>query len=117
MFLYHLGQEGENYASYFKEQLSNKFIWLDGSTIIHDLSDHKEDIRKMKLGYLKRKEMRDIYEKNLERVHKLLKKLQIISMLKTKNESRVKEKIILLQKIALSKHQIFSSKLKRIQNL
>ena len=36
-------------------------VWLDGSTVIYNLSDHKEDIRKIKIGYLQRKQIQDIY--------------------------------------------------------
>ena len=61
LFLHHLSQKDELYSSFFKDRITDKLVWLDGSTAIYDLSDHKEDIRKMQIGYLERKEMRDIY--------------------------------------------------------
>ena len=54
-------------------------VWLDGSTDIYDLSDHKEDIRKIKIGYLQRKQIQDIYlakvRKSSEVAEKILKDL------------------------------------------
>ena len=101
LFLHHLGKEGEHCLSYFKDRLSDKLVWLDGSTNIYDLSNHKEDIRKIKIGYDQRKRIQDIYLAKVERVLRLLTKFQRTSMLKIKNKSRVMEKVILLQQIAL----------------
>ena len=101
MFLYHLGKEGEHCSSYFKDRLSDKLVWLDGSTDIYDLSDHKEDIRKIKIGYLQRKNIQDIYLAKVREISEVAKKIAKDLNAEDKNKRRVKEKIILLWKIAL----------------
>ena len=74
---------------------------MDSSTIIYNLSDHKDDIRKMQIGYLERKKMQDIYLVKVKESSEVADKLLGTSMMKIKNERRVTEKVILLQQIAL----------------
>ena len=90
LFLHHLSQKDELCSSFFTDRLTDKLVWLDGSTVIHDLSDHKEDIRKMQMGYLERKTLRDKYLEKIRESSKVAK--EIAKNLNTEDKKRKESK-------------------------